>query len=314
MKNLAKYTLLCIYLVILFGGATRVWEAGVSCPDWPKCYGAWFPFPESHVIAATGAGYFVDGVHYTAFQVFLEWGHRLLAAIAGFLILALTVLTFKHSTKAAKSVAILSLVILLAQVKLGGVTVIFKNVPWSVALHLGNAMLLFAAVVWWRRLLLLPATLQPILATPAFIKGVFIAFSATVFVTMCVGATMSSAYAGGVCGGLPNCAGLWWPEDTLQQIHMLHRMLGVSVLALSIALVFLCKRHAPHLRSTVSGLRVLVLGQVLLGVITLYSFSSLAHIYHALSIAHLGWGTLLWMASIGALLRIKHGKNGTFHA
>ena len=36
-------TTLLIYILILVGGFVRVTSTGDDCPDWPKCYGSWFP-------------------------------------------------------------------------------------------------------------------------------------------------------------------------------------------------------------------------------------------------------------------------------
>ena len=36
-------TTLLIYILILVGGFVRITDSGDDCPDWPKCYGSWFP-------------------------------------------------------------------------------------------------------------------------------------------------------------------------------------------------------------------------------------------------------------------------------
>jgi len=87
MNKLLKITSLAMvltYAVIVIGAAVRVYDAGLSCPDWPMCYGKAFPFPVE------------ESWGYTNWQVFLEWFHRLLAAVLGFLILAVAVLSFKN--------------------------------------------------------------------------------------------------------------------------------------------------------------------------------------------------------------------------
>ena len=52
-------------LLMAVGSATRVMNAGLACPDWPLCYGQLVPTQQMNL------------------QVFLEWFHRLDAALIG---------------------------------------------------------------------------------------------------------------------------------------------------------------------------------------------------------------------------------------
>ena len=67
------------YAVIVLGALVRATGSGLSCPDWPTCYGHWVPLP-GEIPESAGYGYF---------QVMLEWVHRLLA---GFVLGPLVVL------------------------------------------------------------------------------------------------------------------------------------------------------------------------------------------------------------------------------
>ena len=49
----------------------------------------------------------------------------------------------------------------------------------------------------------------------------------------------------------------------------------------------------------------LVLGQVVLGILTLYSFGSFPEWYYLLSILHLGWGTVLWLGALNVGLEMR---------
>ena len=64
---------MCIATLILMaiGSATRVMNAGLACPDWPLCYGELVPAKQMNL------------------QVFLEWFHRLDAALIGLSAIAL---------------------------------------------------------------------------------------------------------------------------------------------------------------------------------------------------------------------------------
>lgn len=308
--RLAALTLFLAYLVIVLGAATRVFDAGMSCPDWPTCYGVWNPF---HPTAAPLGGYVVNGHTYSVGQVALEWSHRLLAMLTGIGLLVLLVQAPWRSRHEWPSLAA-AVLLLLVQVKLGAITVWFGNVNWSVALHLGTAMLLFAALVTHRRAAAAGPGPYKAGHTPATITTLLYVTAATVWLLMVVGAFVSSSHAGGLCGGLFACDGAWLPADPLQAVHMLHRYLALLVFGLSIALLAVAKRQAMHLQSAASAFHLMVLVQVAIGIATLYSFGFYAEMYPYLSLLHLAWGTLVWMVIIGTLLNLRYGKAGRAHA
>lgn len=129
-----------------------------------------------------------------------------------------------------------------------------------------------------------------------------------VWLTMLMGAAVSSTHSGGVCGGLFSCAGVWMPSpkvDVGQHIHMQHRLFALLTFVLSVVLMVVAKRTAPHARAAALQVHGLVLGQVVLGILTLYSFGSFPEWYYLLSILHLGWGTVLWLGALNVGLEMR---------
>ncbi len=63
--QLAAHLVVALIALVVIGGATRVMEAGLACPDWPLCFGSFLPSAQMNL------------------QVFLEWFHRLDAFIVG---------------------------------------------------------------------------------------------------------------------------------------------------------------------------------------------------------------------------------------
>jgi heme A synthase len=300
-QYLTLATLALTILLIVVGGATRVYDAGMACPDWPQCYDLWWPWPESRVIAAGHlAGYMVNGQHYSWWQVLLEWGHRGLAAIVGFGLIGLLIGSL-WQPKRINAPLILATLLLIIQIKLGAITVWFSNIHWSVVLHLGNAMLFTCALFWlWWRTRVPTSTPRAAVAWPLW--ALAIAGPVLVWLTMLIGAAVSSSHSGGVCGGLFSCAGVWMPSpkvDVGQHIHMQHRLFALLTFIHSVVLLVVAKRRGiPAVRSAALQLHVMILGQVVLGVLTLYSFASYPEFYYPLSIAHLGWGTLTLLAAL----------------
>ena len=72
LASLTAHLLIALVALVAIGGATRVMEAGLACPDWPLCYGSLLPGPQMNL------------------QVFLEWFHRLDAFVVGIGVLVLT--------------------------------------------------------------------------------------------------------------------------------------------------------------------------------------------------------------------------------
>lgn len=305
LLKFANWAMILTYAVIVIGAAVRVYEAGLSCPDWPKCYGLWLPFPVE------------ESWGYTNWEVFLEWVHRLLAAILGFIILALTILSFKQR-KQYKGVALwptIALVILFVQVKLGMATVLLDNIHWSVAIHLGNAMLLFAALIIARKRIATALDADNKI-TPAPFKfklNLWLLFFSTFF-TMLLGAMVSTSYSGGVCGGLPLCNGEFMPKGDFQAIlHMKHRIFAVITWLIALGLFWTSSHADPAYKKTAKGINIIVLGQIFIGIILLYSFSHYAWAYKGLSVFHLAWGSLIILATTGALAKVRYGMGGSFH-
>tara|TARA_R110000868_G_scaffold218576_2_gene469077 strand:- start:6539 stop:7468 length:930 start_codon:yes stop_codon:yes gene_type:complete len=308
MNNLTKltsYTALLTYILIVLGASVRVFDAGMSCPDWPMCYGQAIPFP-------------VDPIHgYSNFQVFLEWFHRLIAGIVGILILTMSVWSFKFrkQSKAVVIFPLLCLAALCSQIFLGMITIHYSNLHWTVAVHLGNAMILFALLIVTRKRIALAASQNNEKIKISKKSQVTLwALLISTFFTMLLGAMVSTSFSGGVCGGLPFCNGEIMPMDDFGgMLHMKHRFMALLVIVLLALFAFFSRKEHSTYQKTAKGLSVLILGQVAIGITLLYSFSHYAWGYHALSVFHLAWGTLIIMALSGALAKIYLGLGGTFH-
>jgi cytochrome c oxidase assembly protein subunit 15 len=125
---------------MLLGAYTSAIGAGLSCPDWPTCYGTWVPFLQPEIIANSP---------YSALQIFAEWAHRGLAMTAGVLIVATTLGAWvtHRNTPIVKWSATAALVLLPLQVILGGLTVTENLQPIIVTTHLGVAILILLCLL-----------------------------------------------------------------------------------------------------------------------------------------------------------------------
>uniref|UniRef100_UPI00190F5CA3 COX15/CtaA family protein n=1 Tax=Geminicoccus flavidas TaxID=2506407 RepID=UPI00190F5CA3 len=142
LRRTAGLTAVLVFGMIVLGGVVRTTNSGLSCPDWPTCYGYWVPLPSLvDEVPDIGYGYY---------QIMLEWVHRLVGGvILGPLTLVVAWLGWRNREvhpRLAPSVMLMVL-LLVVQGLLGGLTVLDRNSPWSVALHLGNALILLVVVL-----------------------------------------------------------------------------------------------------------------------------------------------------------------------
>ncbi|MBW4539506.1 MAG: heme A synthase [Myxacorys chilensis ATA2-1-KO14] len=120
-----------LFLMAL-GSATRVMNAGLSCPDWPLCYGEFVPRQQMNL------------------QVFLEWFHRLVATTIGFGAIALCGAAWwfrRDLPRWMPSAASFALFLVVFQGILGGLTVTELLRFDIVTAHLGTGLLFFGTLL-----------------------------------------------------------------------------------------------------------------------------------------------------------------------
>ncbi len=122
---------LTVFLMAL-GSATRVWNAGLSCPDWPLCYGSLLPHEQMN------------------WYVFLEWFHRWVATGVGVLVLVQMALAWngrQHLPNWAPWGATLAVGLVIFQGILGGLTVTELLRFDIVTAHLGTGLFFFSTLL-----------------------------------------------------------------------------------------------------------------------------------------------------------------------
>lgn len=218
-----------VFLQILLGVVTRLTGSGLACPDWPLCYGLWFP--TANALAS------IPEVDYSFGQVMLEWGHRCNAVIlVAPLVLYVFILTLrdKQSAPILWKIGGAALVTLALQSAVGGLTVFDRNSPWSVATHLSLALFLLALVVSLTRLKGLSVGESSNIKITQF-SAISAVLAVLVLVTIISGAVVAKSWAALACSGWPLCNGELIPSFLEKDValHMSHRFLAlVTVLSL----------------------------------------------------------------------------------
>jgi len=277
LRRTTGAALVLTYVLIVLGAWVRATASGLACPDWPTCYGQWLPLPGEIPVDAG----------YTYFQVMLEWVHRLIAGvILGPLFLVLAWLCWRvreHNGRFPLYAAAL-LLLQLIQAGLGGLTVLDQNSPWSVALHLSTALVLFSVLCLIFERSRDAVDVYPPAAVPALAVMVWL----TALATMASAAMTAKSGAALACGSWPLCNQGLIPDlaDPLVRLNVTHRALAAITALGAIALHAVSRRYRP-LHGPPLAASVLVLVGIAFGAVVVLSGAPLwaALLHQALGVA-----------------------------
>ena len=90
LRGLALLAALFAFGLVMFGAFVRLSNAGLSCPDWPTCYGQ-VTWPQHARAVAHADARFPDRP-YEAHKAWREQVHRFLAGTLGVMVLVLALL------------------------------------------------------------------------------------------------------------------------------------------------------------------------------------------------------------------------------
>jgi cytochrome c oxidase assembly protein subunit 15 len=139
LRRLGVLSVALTMLLMVLGAWVKANGAGLSCPDWPACYGKLLPPFPSYENGGTWHG---QPVLYTQAQELYEWGHRavvslLVVPLAAFAIVAVS---GKGLRPALRWLPVAAVGLYFFQAFLGAVTVLVGNKPWATTAHLATAV------------------------------------------------------------------------------------------------------------------------------------------------------------------------------
>jgi len=303
------------FCVIVLGAWVRLSHAGLGCPDWPGCYGQ-LTWPEAvQEIEAANQAY--PERPYESGKAWREMVHRYLAGSLMLLVFAIGWKAWRdpHSSRSAKYLATLLVILIIFQALLGMWTVTLKLKPVIVMAHLLGGLASFSLVLW-----LMFSSRRRFVDKPSMkirrMRGPVITAIFVLTIQIALGGWTSANYAALACPDVPMCTGQWLPETNFQEgfvlwreigvdyeggvldqpsrvaIHLTHRIGAVVTLLVLVTLAFRLSK-IPKLRSGGRVLMLLSLTQFTLGIVNVALYLPLLNAVGHSAVAALLLATLL---------------------
>lgn len=269
--------------IIGTGGAVRVTESGLGCPEWPKCTG------DSLVPAASP--------DHPAVNMAIEFGNRMLT----FLVLAVGVAVFVAALRLRPrrrdlvALAAAQPLSVFAQAIVGGIVVLTELHPASVSLHflVSPVLLIFCVALWVRagegdappRALVGPGVRRLALALCVAVGGVMVAGTVVTGTGPHAGDADSRRYG-----------------FNIEDVARVHSAFAWATVVLTIALlVVLFRTRAPgEVRRRAAEVFVLLLAQGVLGYVQYFM-----GVPAALVVLHMLGSALIWIWALRVVFAMR---------
>jgi heme A synthase len=264
--RLAVVTACATYVLLLVGGMVHGTGSGLACPDWPTCYGSFFPRMEGGVL--------------------FEHSHRLFASAVGLLTIALAVALARAGRW---QIALVAVALVVFQGVLGGLTVLFQLPDLVSTGHLAVSMIFFALTLY----VAFSTSNASIAQVSRGARNWLNVATWAVFGQIVLGALVRHTESGLACSGWALCHGSLWPVDAhpATRLHMLHRISGVLVALLIFVTAWALRRTHPRLARALPALVIL---QIALGLASVRTGLSLWAVQAHLAVAAALWGVCVW--------------------
>lgn len=210
---LGRITVALFFVLLVWGNLVAGVKAGLACPDWPLCRGAVLPPLQ--------------------FDVWMEFIHRLIAAVATIFLVPLSLRRIKAYPGAAKAVPIAALGLIACEIAFGGLVVLLEIPVQLTVVHFMIGLTVFLLACW---MAVFDGKNIPARFTIRGYAGLFLAIGILLYSQASLGAYVRHAGAGLACPDFPTCLGEWLPPvfSGMVLAHFSHRLLAYS-LALTIA-------------------------------------------------------------------------------
>jgi len=271
LRRFLLATTFLTFILLVVGGTVNPTGSSLACPDWPTCFGSFFPEMK-------------DGVEH-------EHTHRVVATGVGLLtlIFALWCLRTPGLPRGVKSGGLLALFLVILQGVLGGLTVIYKLPTMVSSSHLALSMGFFCLLLFYTFRLYRTPNQESTSASRAALFA-----SIIVYLQILLGALVRHTNSARTCGLDPIlCLGEFWPQWGPQRLHMTHRFVAIFAFLISVWASLKTSGQAKKTGNILARRLSLItpyisILQVILGIITVQTNIAVIPVT-----AHLGVGALM---------------------
>jgi heme A synthase len=278
LRRVSLVSAIMAFALVVWGAVVRVNGAGMTCPDWPRCQGRWLPALDN--------------------PTFYEWSHRLGALAVTAIILATFVTAFaaRREARSAFVVSCASLGLIVAQIAAGALTIVLRNNPPSVAIHLVLGFLTFISLLVVAVIASLTKpedkTRAAILETPRGFAILALFTTLLAFAAIFAAGLMSAANDGLACIGFQLCNGWSGAATDAQMVHMDHRFTAYAT-AIAVIVTFAVAQACTWARRDTKALSAIAF---------------------ALVIVQAALGVTAVISRLNPLVRVAHEANGALLA
>jgi len=219
----------------------------------------------------------------------MEFMHRIIGGVTSLFLVILSYQRFRVYRGPVKLVPVIILLLLLAQIVLGGIVVLLELPVDLTTYHFANAIVIFALTLYI-------SFYDGNKRKPRFgiggYKGLFFFLGLLVFVQAVLGAYVRHSGSGLACPDFPKCLGYWIPPELSGIIlnHFVHRLLAY-VITITVLILLASSYMTKGLRMFRKELLVLiclVVLQIVLGVGVVQT-----KLYFAVTALHLSFALLI---------------------
>lgn len=209
-KGLLWGTIVFTYTLMVIGNIVTSTGSGLACPDWPLCYGSVNPPKEV--------------------AIWIEWGHRLLGAVTGILILLSTIYSWKHAGPVLRFFLKVATVCVIAGILLGGLVVLIEAPLLEGFIHISvvSSHIIISTIIFTSMIFVLRGsvgfdTMQD--------KSYAIWLFFLVYFQVILGIFVRYTDASLSCPDFPLCHGSFLPPnfDPDVLLHYAHRLIAIAI-------------------------------------------------------------------------------------
>lgn len=249
---LPKVTLGLLFLLLVWGNMVAGLGAGLACPDWPLCYGKFFP--------------------QMRWDIFMEHTHRVIGAVFSILFFIYAYKTYKRYSGSYKLIPIITVILLIIQIVLGGIVVLKKLPVDLTTYHFANAMVIFCLVLY---VVYFDGKKRMPKLKFSGISGLFFGLSFLILIQLILGAYVRHSKAGLACPDFPTCLGYLVPPNLegIVLTHFSHRIMAYVITLVFIVLFIISKLSTKlkDARKDIDLALLCIIAQIVLGILVVYS-------------------------------------------